>query len=331
MKQDSTSQPRQLDAWLAARAEHWRGAAQHLDALQDNKPMDVENVRAAILDYPEAARDVAVARRVAPNSRMTAFLESVYSGLHIALYREPKTARASLRRFFGEEVPEVVAALSWHIFSVIAGFILATLAGWWLVQTFPELVSLFASEAMINTVQSGELWTDGLLNILPSSVLSIQIFTNNILVALTAMSLGVLYGLGTIYIIGLNGLMLGGVFAFTHRYELADNLLLFVMAHGPVELTIICIAGAVGFCIGESIARPGQLRRIESFQKAVQKGAKLMLLCVIFLVGAGLIEGYISPDPQFSMTFRIVVGFAYLMVFVFALRGFGLRKRAERS
>ena len=88
---------------------------------------------------------------------------------------------------------------------------------------------------MIDKVQGGVLWTDNLLNIMPSALLSVSIFTNNIVVTLTAVSLGVLYGLGTIYIMGLNGLMLGGIFAFTAQYGMAGRLFEFVTSHGFVD------------------------------------------------------------------------------------------------
>ena len=123
-------------------------------------------------------------------------------------------------------------------------FLLSGVTGWWLVSTYPELAGLFASEEMINQVQRGKLWTEGMINVVPSSFLSLSIMTNNIVVALFAFALGAFYGLGTLYIIGLNGLMLGGIFAFTAKYGLAEELFSFVVAHGVVELSIICL----GWC-----------------------------------------------------------------------------------
>ena len=211
--------------------------------------------------------------------------------------------------------------LRWHIASVSLGFCLAGCAGWWLVASYPELIGLFASEAMIEKVQSGELWTDDLLNVTPSSMLSLGILTNNIVVTLSAASLGVFYGLGTIYIIGLNGLMLGGVFAFTAQHGLAGRLFEFVCAHGFVELSVIAIGGAVGFYIGEAIARPGHLARVESFRRAVSRTSALIVVCVVFLVGAGLIEGYVSPDDRFSLAMRLIIGLGYWVLFLLALIG----------
>ena len=95
---------------------------------------------------------------------------------------------------------------------------------------------------MIEEVENGRLWTDGLLNLVPPAVLSAQIFTNNILVAISACCIGALYGLGTFYMIGINGFMLGAAFAFTRQHGLDGRLFEFVVGHGIVELSVIVIA-----------------------------------------------------------------------------------------
>ena len=57
-----------------------------------------------------------------------------------------------------------------------------------------------------------------------------------------------------------------------------------------------------------------------------------LVLCALLLVGCGFIEGYLSPDPDFPMLNRVVVGFGYGIVMIGALTGhlFG-RSRASRS
>ncbi|MEM8660928.1 MAG: stage II sporulation protein M [Pseudomonadota bacterium] len=317
--------------WLSERSERWQAIADELPALADSKPLSIDQVRAALRHYPELARDLAIARDASAASRLTAHLEYLYTGLHRAIFRPHKAKLTSLNQLFRRDIPAAAYELRWSIFSVSIGFLLAGLAGWWLVQTYPELAALVASREMIDTLQEGELWTDGLLNIIPPSVLSVQIFANNIMVALTAMSLGVLYGLGTIYIIGLNGLMIGGVFALTHQHDMAGRLFEFVCAHGFVELSIIAISAAVGFSIGESLARPGRLPRLVAFQRAVQRGARLMVLCVLFLVGAGIIEGYVSPNPNYDLTSRLLIGIAYWVLMIWALFGWPLPRRTGAS
>ena len=97
---------------------------------------------------------------------------------------------------FRDDIPAVVQWLRPHIFWATALFILTVLAGYWMVHTYPDLIALFASPELIATVERGQLWTEGLLNVVPSSVLSLQILTHNIVVSLFAYCAGFLFGLG---------------------------------------------------------------------------------------------------------------------------------------
>ncbi len=316
--------------WFETRLPVWQKLGQRLSQLESRGPVTPVTLRQTMRSYPELARDLAVARRQAPNGRLTRYLAATYLRFHRVIFRSPLALREDLKTLFLVDIPRLVYQLKWHILNVSLFFIVCMGAGWWLVGTYPELASLFASEEMIENVRQGILWTDGLLNIMPSSLLSVQIFTNNIVVSLFAVSLGALYGLGTIYIIGMNGLMLGGVFAFTNHHGLAGRLFEFVCAHGFVELSVICICGAVGLSIGEAIARPGLLSRRAAFQRAMSRGGRIVLLCVIFLIGAGLIEGYVSPDPSYSMGARLGIGLSYFAVFLWALVGFPPVSRHRR-
>ena len=277
--------------WIDQRVDRWQQIEASLEDLADGKPLSMATLRDAMRAYPELAADLAYVRAEAPTSQVANYLDKLYREMHRVLHLPGRSVIEDLRVFLKFEVPSLVKLLGGKILAVTALFILTSMAGWWLIATFPDLIGLVASPAMVNEVQEGKLWTDDLLNIMPSSVLAISIFTNNVAVTFTAMVFGVLYGLGTLYIITLNGVMIGGAFSFVHKYGLSDELLRFVVAHGFVELSIICIAGGVGFYIGEAIARPGHLSRLQSFQLATRNGLRLLMLCIPFMVGAGLIEG----------------------------------------
>lgn len=326
----STGKTSPTAKWLEHRLAEWRATGQKLQGLEHGKSSPPGVVLDAIRAYPEIARDLAIARRAAPGAPLTKYLEGAYLQLHRSLFRPPTAIARSVWLLFSRDAAAVARALRVHIAAVASLFAACVAAGAWLVSTYPELAALFASEQMIEQVQRGELWTDDILNVFPSSVLSLQIFTNNIVVSLFAVCLGVFYGLGTFYIIGLNGLMLGGVFAFTAQHGIADRLFQFVVAHGFVELSVVCVAGAVGASLGEALARPGSLTRGAAFQTAVRRGMRLMTVCVVFLVGAGLIEGFVSPDPRVPLAARLAIGLGYFLLFVLVLSGALDRWRRRR-
>jgi uncharacterized membrane protein SpoIIM required for sporulation len=326
----TTNHRRRLARWFEQRLPVWRAAAERLEQVEQGSSAPPDAVMAVVRAYPDIARDLAIARRSAPDGPLTRYLEDVYLHLHRSLFRAPGSTLRDLLALFVSEAAAIARALGGHILWVTMLFFASAAAGAWLVVTHPELAALFASEAMIEAVSRGRLWTDNLLNVFPSALLSIQIFTNNIVVALMAVCLGVFYGLGTAYIVVLNGAMLGGIFAFTAQHGVALRLFEFVAAHGFVELAVIFVASAVGVSLGEALVRPGHLTRTAAFQVATARGAKLMLVCLLFLIGAGLIEGYVSPNPAYPLAMKLTVGLGYLVLFLAVLSGGLARMRRWR-
>jgi uncharacterized membrane protein SpoIIM required for sporulation len=264
-----------------------------------------------------------------PASRTREYLEAAYAISHGTLSRSAVHPWLALWSLFRDQIPAVVERLLPHIVWVTALFISAALCGAALVSAYPQLIALFASPDMIATVERGELWTDAILNVVPSSILSLQILTNNVVVSLFVFCAGFLFGLGTFYIVGLNGLALGAVFAFTAQHGLGLRLFQFVVAHGCVELSCICLAGAAGAAVGEALVRPGQATRAQAFQEAALSGGKLLFAIVPLLLGCGLIEGFVSPDPQLPLWARVITGIGYFVLMIAVLRGwlFGRSRR----
>ena len=288
-----------------------------------------------IKEFRGLATDLSLSRQTLGQGAITRQLEALFGQAHEVIFQRAHNLWQDLLIVYRDDIPALVTRkMRLTIVSTITLFIVTAVAGWTLVNAYPELASLFASETMINKVQAGKLWTDDMLNIVPSSLLSFQIMTNNITVALVAFVLGAFYGIGTFYIISLNGFMLGGIFAFTRHYNLDTRLLEFVVAHGVVELSVICIAGAAGIQLGEALIRPGNRSRADAFHYAVADAGKLLFVVVPFLVGAGLIEGYVSPNDLFTMRARLLIGITYGILLWAVLTGWtwrwGLRRKSVR-
>jgi len=121
-----------LEHWLKGRVERWKWLDSRCKGAGKNDPdsgkEDVE------FDY----------------------LTSLSIRCREEIYTEPGSLWHSLKRTALRTVPKVIRELRSVIISTILLFMLSVFCGWWLVNTFPELVSLFASRKMIDTVQSGE-------------------------------------------------------------------------------------------------------------------------------------------------------------------------------
>jgi uncharacterized membrane protein SpoIIM required for sporulation len=315
------SEDNDIRGWIRARGAGWRASVNNAAELRSRRDASVDEALNAVEAYRGLARDLATARRMAPNSRTAAGLESLYAQMHALINRRPPAGWQSVRTALSVDIPNVTRELRAAILSMAMLMTLSALAGWWLIATFPTLIGLFASEDMIEHVEQGHLWTEGIINVVPSSVLSVSILANNIVVSILAFCAGIFLGLGTLYLIAMNGLMLGAAFAFVHQHGLARGLFEFIIAHGTVELSVICIAGASGIALGESIIRPAGASRRDSFQACAHRIGPLLLLCAALLVGCGLIEGFVSPDPRFPIASRITIGVGYWLIMWSLLTG----------
>jgi uncharacterized membrane protein SpoIIM required for sporulation len=320
-RDEAAARRRALSASLLERAPLWREAEARARRLARGRSDAAADAARLADDYRLLAHDLARARALMPETRTREYLEAAYARAHATLHHGARRLPSELLALLREELPGVVVWLRPYIVWSTAIFALTALAGYALVRRYPELIALFASPDAIASVERGQLWTQGILNIMPSSVLSVELLANNIAVSLFAYCAGFLFGLGTLYILGLNGLMLGALLAFVGRHGLAAALLEFMVAHGCVELSVICLSGAAGAAVGEALVRPSLPTRLESFRAAALRSGKLLLVCALLLVGSGLIEGYVSPDPRFPPWSRIVIGVGYWLLMVALLSG----------
>jgi uncharacterized membrane protein SpoIIM required for sporulation len=302
----------------------WHRIRERAANMRRRRGSDVNDALSVADDYRRAAHLLNAARLAAtPDAgRSVEYLEATYADLHDTLNRPARRPWQVLLALFRDRIPAGMHAIRLHLLAVTLLFIISAVTGAWLVFTYPDLVALFASPGLIETVERGELWTEGMLNVAPSAVHSVDILTNNIVVSFFAFVSGLIFGLGTFYIIATNGLSLGALFAFTGQHGLAGGLFDFVVAHGCVELSCICIAGAAGAYLGESLVRPRERTRAEAFRAAAAITIRIMVAVTVLLFICGFIEGYVSPDPDVPRWARVTVGVGYWIFMISFLRGY---------
>lgn len=307
--------------WVRKHAPQWQQLATEAAAAALRTHPSVEQALQTLGTYRTLARHLATVRSLLPGSLPAAALQRTCAQLHTAVNRPARFGRAEWVRMLRDEVPAGAAAVRVTALWLAALLAASSFAGWSLVSRYPELVSLIASPQMIDGVERGHLWTNQILSLAPPALLSARIFSNNVIVTLGAFCFGTLLGLGAFYMIAFNGLMLGGLLAFTHQHGLALGLVKFTLAHAPVELSVMCLAAAAGTALGEALIRPADFSRSEALRRRAAKLAPLMLACALLLLGSGLIEGFISPRPQISIPVRLGIGLGYWTLMALWLSG----------
>src|SRR5580704_15196649 len=123
--------------WIMAGAGSWRASVSNVAALRSQRQASVDEALNAVEAYRGLARDLATARRVVPNSRTTAGLESLYRQIHTSISRRPHGGLETIRSALNLEIPAVTRELRVPILSMAVLMGVSALAGWWLIATFP--------------------------------------------------------------------------------------------------------------------------------------------------------------------------------------------------
>ena len=250
------------------------------------------------------------------------YLNNQVATIHGLIYRKPRLTWAAVIDFFIRGFPQAFRAEAVYIATAAAVLILAGLTGLLLGLKEPAFIELLVPENIISTVEKGKVWFKDVYTLAP--VASSFLMTHNITVTFLIFASGITFGAGTLYLLALNGLLIGTVAALCINHNLALEFWSFLLPHGSLELTAIFIAGGAGLVIGHALIDPGPYRRSEVLALRSKQAAKLIAGCIPLLATAGLIEAFFSPSPL-PAALKIVFG----IVLFLALLGFLLFSRAN--
>ncbi len=259
--------------------------------------------------YRKATADYAYAGLRFPRTDTLLFLNQLVARGHNAVYRRKPVTLAGVADFFSTRFPAAFRACAPQVGLAAAIFFAAALFGFLAVSVNEDVGSLFLSrEAIDEHLRAGRLWTDDMVTVMPSSIASARILTNNVTVALLSFAFGIAFGIGTVWLLFLNGMMLGVVAGMCLRHGLAGSLAAFIAAHGPLELSGIFLAAGAGLSLAGAIVAPGNLRRGDALRRRARPAMTLGLGAVPILFLAGWIEGFISAAPQLPTAAKAMVG-----------------------
>jgi len=279
------------------------------------KSLSGEEVREFGQLYRRTAADLAIAREEVSDQRLVNYLNYLVGRAHGAIYRSESSGFGVFLSFFRYEFPAVFRKTFRYTLTAFAVFMLAALfssAACLLDEGFADRIA----PGLKHKIAGHENWTEDINNANPLASTSIQ--SNNITVTFVAFAGGVLAGIGSLWVLAQNGMLLGMVLSLCFRYRFWD-IPIFVSAHGVIELTAIFIAGGAGLLIGKALLMPGDLRRIDALVENGRLAIKLILGCIPMLLIAGLIEGFISPahiPAAFKLSVSAMSGLLMVMYFL---------------
>lgn len=318
-----------VQRWMARRESSWRALDRLLTQAEKKglHSLNSDQIRQMASLYRSVSADLARAQSQDVGPTILKDLQSLAARSYSQIYQGSRRQEwQELVAFYRYGFPAVVRQSGGYIALATLLFSLGGAIGWWYAWQDDSFMALVLGSGFVEEVRtSQELWTVSILGIEP--VASSGIMINNILVSLFAITGGITMfqpdvpiitppGAFTVYILVLNGIMIGCVSALVAQVNLAYDLWAFVFPHGALELPAIFFAGGAGLLLARGILLPGQYRRLDALKVYGLQAAKLVYGIIPMLVIAGVIEGFFSPQTWIPNEIKYLAGAGLFIMLV---------------
>lgn len=287
--------------------EKWLGIEQVVQGKIKKNPDDLSSL------YINLVNDLSFAQTYYPKSNTTVYLNHLSSQIFQKIYKTKRVEENRLVYFFKTEVPLIVYENRRYLIYSFLFFIFFMLIGVLSAIYDKDFANLILSESYVNMTienikegnavgvyQDGSTWGS-----------TIGITFNNIIVGAKLYIYGIFGGLGTLYLLMQNSVMLGTFQYFFYEHGALGDSARGIWLHGTFEIFSMVVEGMCGLILGTSILFPKTLSRFNSFKNGFKNSFKIFLSTVPFTICAGIIEGYVTRhalNMPLSLNLFIIFG-----------------------
>jgi uncharacterized membrane protein SpoIIM required for sporulation len=281
-------------SWIEKRKPYWH----QLETLVASGGASVKSLSHGELQelsllYRQTAADLAAIRQDPSSVHFARYLNQLMARAHNIIYAGHRASPWGIIRFFAEDYPRAFRRNLKYVVLALIVFAGGGLAGTALTLQDSDFQLQVLGPRMVQTIQRKQMWTHSIIGVKPLA--SGRIMTNNMTVCFMTYGTGITAGLGTLYMMFFNGLLMGVIGTACAMAGMSLSLWSFVAPHGALELPAIFIAGGAGFKIAQGLLFPGVLPRKESLAIAGREATMLVLGTVPILIVAGTLEAFVSP------------------------------------
>jgi uncharacterized membrane protein SpoIIM required for sporulation len=280
--------------FLKQNADKWQKFESILSLKTGSSPDVVADLFIQLTD------DLSYARTNYPNSKTTRYLNSLASKAHQEIYKNKKEKKSRIISFWKYELPLLFKQVHRQLLYSFLISLAAALIGAVSAAYDEDFVRIILGDSYVNQTLENISKGDPLAiyKNIDSGNMFFMITINNIRVSFLCFAAGLIFSMGTVYLLFTNGIMLGAFQYFFYAKGLLLKSVLVIWIHGTLEISAIIIAGAAGLTMGNSILFPGTYSRFESFKMGAKKGVKIVIgLLPIFIV-AGFLESFVTRHSE---------------------------------
>lgn len=255
---------------------------------------------------------------------------------HNSFYRSPPGRPREILRFLTAGFPRLLRENIAYFWVALALFLLPGLIAGVLVGMDENMIHHLLPRTMLAQMDEmyregpGQSTDDDQIATGHEATMTGFYITNNVGISFRCFATGIFFGVGTIFFLVYNSIVLGSITSYMIVLGHSGNFFNFVFAHGSFELTAIVISGAAGLIIGHSLVRPGPHGRLASLKKRGFVAIQLAVGAAVMLFIAAFIEAFWSPSPFLNRHLVLKhTGGAFFWIMVVLYLSLAGRERGE--
>ncbi len=247
-------------------------------------------------NYMLLSDDLAYAQTFFPKSKTTIYLNSLAVKLYALIYRNKKEPGSRLLNFWTTELPLLMVSFRTEGILALILMLISVAIGLFSGLFDSDFPTQILGESYIR------MTLDNINNGTPLAVydsnpvlpMFLSIAFNNLFVSVLVFVSGVIAGIGTVYYLISNGIMIGAFLSVFLSQKVNFEGMAGVWIHGTLEISCIILAGAAGLQIGRSLLFPGTFPRGYSFKTGVKNGLKLTIGVFPLIILAAVLESALT-------------------------------------
>ncbi|HIJ73298.1 MAG TPA: hypothetical protein HPP83_04270 [Candidatus Hydrogenedentes bacterium] len=260
------------------------------------------------------------------NEAMARRLNRLVAKAHSFLYVSPRVnplARVAL--FYLNGFARAVCRTGRYHLASVALFLVGALGAYYASARYPSAAYAFLPQGEIrlpgsgpgqlrSALEHGRDWGGAEKLVFASFLLQ-----HNTKVGFVAFASGVLCGVPTVFLIVVNGALLGTFAAVHHQNGIVAELWAWLLPHGVTELGAVMLCGGAGLMLGVAVLRPGYRTRRANLVAAGREALRLVVGVVPMFILAGFIESYVRQSHMSTgqrLTFATATALLWTIYFV---------------
>lgn len=317
-------------AFIKQNKEKWLDIEQVVLGKIKKNPDDLSSL------YINLINDLSFSQTYYPKSKTTVYLNYLSSQIFQKIYKTKRIEQNRLKAFFMKEVPLIMYEYRKYLLLAFLVFSMFTTIG--VISTHYDLdfVKLILGEDYVNqTLEnikkgnavaiygSGSNWGS-----------AIGIIQNNLGVGAKLYAYGIFGGVGTLFVLMQNSIMLGTFQYFFQQQGVLGDSMRGIWIHGAFEISAMVIEATAGFILGASLLFPKTYSRLNSFNIGFRNSFKIFVSTIPFTIFAGILEGFVTRYAlQMPLIIDLVIIFGTLgfIIFYYAIFPYRVHKKLKHD